>query len=302
MRIEVNRVLPDGSIRIVMPFHICLKGLEKAILCRDEEDYDMFVKIICLSARAKNVIVVIYIVLSNHFHLSVLAASEEDADACGQEIKRRYSMWINHKYGDEGILRRSKITAQMMTDRWHIRNALAYIPRNALDNGHNVNTYNWSGYRGMFCLSAPQGLRPVSSLTRRESRAVFHSADRLDGVKWMLNEKNELDPFSICDHAYLEQAFENDQAFFLKTIGALNVAEVRYDLEEKPFNMVSDSVFYNEVNELSMKWFGRSTDNLTVERKYRLLTFCYRSFKTSVSQLARVFRLDREKVRAILGV
>ena len=106
MRIEVNRVLPDGSIRIVMPFHICLKGLEKAILCRDEEDYDMFVKIICLSARAKNVIVVIYIVLSNHFHLSVLSASEEDADACGQEIKRRYSMWINHKYGDEGILRR----------------------------------------------------------------------------------------------------------------------------------------------------------------------------------------------------
>ena len=118
----------------------------------------------------------------------------------------------------------------------------------------------------------------------------------------MLNKKNELDPFSICDHAYLEQAFENDQAFFLKTIGTLNVAEVRYDLEEKPFNMVSDSVFYNEVNELSMKWFGKSTDNLTVERKYRLLTFCYRSFKTSVSQLARVFRLDREKVRAILGV
>ena len=302
MRIEVNRVLPDGSIRIVMPFHICLKGLEKAILCRDEEDYDMFVKIICLSALAKNVIVVIYIVLSNHFHLSVLAASQEEADACGQEIKRRYSMWIYHKYGEKGILRRSKITAQMMTDRWHIRNALAYIPRNALDNGHNVNTYNWSGYRGMFCPAGPAGLRSVSSLTRRESRAVFHSADKLKGVKWMLNDKNELDPFSICDHAYLEQAFENDQAFFLKTIGTLNVAEVRYDLEEKPFNMVSDSVFYNEVNELSIKWFGRSADNLTVEKKYRLLTYCYRSFKTSVSQMARVFRLDREKVSAILGV
>ncbi len=39
--------------------------------------------------------------------------------------------------------------------------------------------------------------------------------------------KERLIPSTICDSAYLEQAFENDQAFFLKIIGAQNPAEMK---------------------------------------------------------------------------
>ena len=38
----VSRVLPSGSTCNVQPYHVCLEGLEKAVLCRDEEDYDAF--------------------------------------------------------------------------------------------------------------------------------------------------------------------------------------------------------------------------------------------------------------------
>ena len=37
---SVDKCLP------VQPFHVCLKGLEQAILCRDDEDYDTMVKVI----------------------------------------------------------------------------------------------------------------------------------------------------------------------------------------------------------------------------------------------------------------
>lgn len=87
MRRVVSRVLPDGTIGNVQPFHICLEGLEKAVLCRDEKDYDAFVKIICLAAWRKNVIVVIYTVVSNHSHATVLARCQEDADGYGEEGK-----------------------------------------------------------------------------------------------------------------------------------------------------------------------------------------------------------------------
>ena len=302
MKLSVSRFLPDGSFCIVIPFHICLKGLEDAVICRDEEDYDMFVKIIFLASWSKNVIVVIYSVLSNHFHASVLAASQEDADSCGEEIKRRYSMWFSRKYSENNLLKGVKSSALIITDRWHLRNTLAYIPRNALDNGQNVDTFKWSGYRGMFIRKQPEGLRAVSSLSRREVRAVFHTGDKLDKVPWKLNDRNEIEPVSACDHAYLEQAFENDQAFFLKTIGSLNIAEIRYTLEEKPFNMSPDTEFRKTADDISVRWYGKNLAEIPLGKKYRLLPYVYRTSRTTVSQLARVFALDRETVRAVIGI
>lgn len=301
MKLSVYRELPDGNILFVVPFHVCMKGLEDAIICRDEQDYDIMVKVIFLSALAKNVIVVIYAVLSNHCHVSVLSADQESADAFGEEVKRRYSMWLSRKYNERKLMQGVKISALMMADRWHVRNALAYIPRNALDNGQNVNTYKWSGYRAMFCRQEEKDLRLVRTLTRREAREIFHTCDKLDNVRWKINSRGEIDPASACDHEYLEQAFEHDQAFFLKTIGALNFAEQRYVLEEKPFNMIPDSELYKYVNDFSERWFGKNLGEVPVEKRIRLLMNAYHTQKTTVSQLARVFSFSRDTVRGLIS-
>ena len=294
------RVLPNGVFCSVVPFHVCLKGMEDAVLCRSDADYDALVKIIFLSTLARNVIAVIYAVLSNHFHVVILAASQEDADAYGEEVKRRFSMWLSKCYGVKRILHGIETKAIMMTDRMHIRNALAYVPRNALDNGQNVDTYKWSGYRGMFCRERPESVRPVSGLTSREKRAIMHTCENLSGVSWALNDRNELEPFYTCDHAYLEQAFENDQAYFLKTIGSLNIAETRYNLEEKPFDMSSDSEVFNELDSISKKWFEIPVASLTKDKKFRILPYYFRTRKTTVAQLARVLGLARNEVRDVL--
>ena len=67
------RTLPDGHVRKVYPYHVSLEGMAKLVLCRDEEDYDVMVKYIFLCARRKNVIVIIYIAMSNHGHATILA-------------------------------------------------------------------------------------------------------------------------------------------------------------------------------------------------------------------------------------
>lgn len=182
MRRIVQRTLPDGTIGNVQPFHICLEGLEKAVLCRDDKDYDAFVKIICLAARRKNVIVVIYTVVSNHSHATVLALCQEDADSYGEEVKKMASMWVSGRYGERKLLRGTDIKAPCLDSDWYVRNALAYVPRNALDNGCNVNEYRWSGYRAMFRGRIPPGapgpVRKVAEMTRREHRALFHYGRR----------------------------------------------------------------------------------------------------------------------------
>lgn len=298
----VSRVLPDGSIRYVQPFHVSLEGMETAVLCRDDMDYDAFVKIICVCARRKNVLVIIYAVVSNHSHIAVLALSQGDADAYGEEVKRVCSMWLSHRYGERGLLQGMDVKALPLDTEWYLRNALAYIPRNALDNGVNVNEYPWSGYRAMFQTFPTQAgqFRKVSEMTQRERRAILHTADVLVDVPWLVDASGMLVPESFCDNDYLEQVFNHDQVYFIRTIGSQNSAEMKQKLIDAPRTMLKDSDFYQEVDAIALRWFKVGLSALTLEQKMRLIPFLKRTRKTTVPQLARIFGLERAKIDAIL--
>ena len=307
MKRIVPRVLPDGSIRYVQPYHVCLEGLECAVLCRDDDDYDAFVKIIAVASRRKNVIVVIYTVVSNHSHVTVLASCQEDADAYGEEMKRMASMWISRRYGQRKILRRTDMKALLLDTDWYVRNALAYVPRNALDNGCPVNEYPWSGYPAMFrkektgCPAERKGPPwRVRELTRREWRAYFHTGDDLSDVPWLMDADGHLIPDSFCDTEYLEQAFNHDQSYFIRTIGTLNVAEMREKLVDASRTFRPDSDVLRDAEEVVRRWFGLGITLLSRLQKMRVIPYFHRTRKTTVAQLARIFGMKREEIQAIL--
>ena len=303
MKRTVLREMPDGSVRYVQPYHVSMEGQETVVLCRDDEDYDAMVKIICICARRKNVIVIIYAVVSNHSHVAILAINQEDADAFSEEIKRIYSMWFSRKYGRTGIMRKVDVKALLLDNDWYTRNALAYVPRNALDNGCNVSEYPWSGYKAMFSTVpyADPSARKIADMTKIERRAVMHTGDKLTDVQWLADEEGRLIPKSICDFEYLEQAFEHDQAYFLKTIGDQNSAEMKHKLVEAPRHMLTDNEFLKIAEETTQRWFSSAVDNLSTERKTRIIPYLYRTIKTTVPQLSRVFGLSRDVVSHILG-
>lgn len=300
MERSVVRKMPDGRTKRVEPYHVCLKGLETAVLCRDEEDYDVMVKVLAVCAWRNNVIIISYSAVSNHTHTAALAVKWDDAQAFGEDCKKVYSMYFQRKYGEEGILRRVKVKALWLDNPFHLRNTLAYIPRNALDNGGDITDYPWSGHLAMFRSEPPAG-RPVSSLTKRERRKLLHTGESLKGVPWQLDGKGRLIPYSICDHAYLEQVFNGDPAYYLKTIGGVNVAEMHFRLEEKPYVPQTDTEFYKTVNDLCSNWFGADLTVLSLERKIRIIPYIYRTSRTTIPQLARIFGLDRSRIASILG-
>lgn len=302
MRRVVTHELPDGSIRQLHPFHISMEGLETAVLCRDDKDYDAMVKILCVAARRKNVIVVIYAVVSNHSHVAILAASQQAAYDYGQELKRMYAMWFRRRYGESKVLRNTDVKAILLDSDWYVRNALAYIPRNALDNGCAINDYRWTGYRAMFRTGQDPGrVRKVAELTKRERETIMHTGDELSGVPWLIDSNNELVPDSFCEHRYLEQAFEGDSAFFLKTLGGQNAAEMHDKLIDAPRHMKTDSEFYKQARETSQRWFQAEISDISHERKMRLIPYLFRTTQTTVPQLSRVFGLPRSVVSQILG-
>ena len=300
MNRTVLRQMPDGSVRYAQPYHVSMEGQKTVVLCRDDEDYDAMVKIICVCARRKNVIVIIYAVVSNHSHVAILAICQEDADAFSEEIKRMYSMWFSRKYGRTGIMRTVDVKALLLDSDWYTRNALAYVPRNALDNGCNVDEYPWSGYKAMFSGQPPTGC-PVASMSKEMKRDVMHTGDKLADVRWLVDDNGRLIPKSICDFEYLEQAFEHDQAYFLRTIGGQNSAEMRHKLVEAPRHMLTDNEFLKIAEETSQRWFSSPIDQISIDRKIRLIPYLFRTVKTTVPQLSRSFGLPREEVSHILG-
>ena len=141
----------------------------------------------------------------------------------------------------------------------------------------------------------------AASLTRREKEAFFHTHDSLKGLPWIVTIDGELEPASACDHAYLEAAFGNDQAFFLKTIGTVNMAEMQQKLVDNPRQRQNDTEFLKTVDSISNGWFKCKLIDLPLEKKVRLLPYVYRAYRTTIAQIARCFGMDPNTVARKIG-
>ena len=298
----VSRIMPKGNICMVFPYHVSFEGLEKNIICRDEEDCDILVKTLAVCARRKNVVIIIYAVVSNHAHVAVLAKTYEDADAFAKEVKRTYSMLFRKKYGEAKSLKDTTVNVQVLDTEWYLRNALAYVPRNAYDNGaDSLFDYKWTGFRACFRKGSPSNARhKVSKMTFREWRAIMHTGDDLSDTTWELNSDNELEPDSFCDSKYLEDSFNGDQSFFYKCIGIVNTSEMNQKLVVSPRKMKTDSEFLKELNDLSERWYSANARDLPESKKSRLLPYVFRTMKTSIPQVARAMGLSRDEIRRLL--
>ena len=297
----VTRELPNGKKASVYPFHLSLEGLQSNLLCREEEDYDVIEKLMFVSAWTANVLVITNVVMSTHGHMAVLAPNIQQVKEMADTLKQRASMYIAQKYGEHNILLGTSADIQLLDSEWYVRNTLAYIPRNVIELGIRPEDYPWCSHRAMFAdRSGHNGVRAVAYLSRREKEALFHTHADLSRVPWQLDRNGHLIPDTCVDADYLESAFSNDQAFYMKTIGTVNCAEMEQKLITNMRVWRPDSDFLPTVNEVSGRWFNKKPFELSLEQKTRLLPYLYRCYRTSVPQLARCMRMDRADVKAIL--
>ncbi len=298
----VARKMRDGSIGKLSPFHISLEGMESVLLCRDDEDYDHLQKSFYLCSWIMDCRVISEIAMSNHGHVAILATGMDAARRVGEMIKKRHSQYLSWKYSEKGILNRSDVCVKYLDSDWYVRNALAYIPRNAIDAGVRVEDYRWSSYRGMFVSGrCPSGVRRVADLSRREQELLFRTHADLHAVPWVLDMEGRIEPASACDIQYLEDAFNNDQAFFLKTIGSVNEAEMRQMLEMSGRVRQADAEMLAAISRMAEKWYGKKVLELTPEQKARMLPYLYRSYRTTIPQLSRCLQVPRSLVSSLLS-
>ena len=292
MKLVVVRKLPDGRVRTVFPFHMSLEGTDTFVLCRDAEDFDAAVKVMCMAAWRSNVLIVIYSVVSNHCRAVVLSESMENAVRFGEEVKRVYSMWLSRRYKVLRVMRGTSVKVIPLTDCARLRDALAFFPR--------CENNPWSGFGAMFSSAVPSDVVRVSDLSRRDLYEYMHTGSRIKGVPWLLDASCRLVPQSFCDREYLEQAFDNDRTLWLQYVEAVDRVRMRETLIDTPRESKRDMELSYRVNLQCMKWYGMALGEISLEQKCRILPYMYRTSKTTVSQLARVFSMDPERVKRLL--
>lgn len=304
-RRETARVLPDGELANVAPYHVCTEGQEDCVIFRDEEDLRVAFNMIPICACRANVIILAAIVLNSHIHSALLAKTEDDARRFINGFKISVSKVLSAKYGAGEplhLFRRIDSRPIPLLDRWHIRNALCYVYKNALDVGEKVDQYRWSSYRTMFSKRCYQeDVKPVSELKCREIRALFKIDRMPPGTNWMMTPDCVIEPASYCDLDYAEGAFDNDLGFFMKIMGLVDCQQMEQELAVNPNRMRTVGELINTMEDLSRSIYGKPLRSLTYSQKIPVIKKVWHTNRTSVAQLARCIGLTKKEILFALG-
>lgn len=298
------KILPDGELSTVFPFHVCSKGPEDKVIFRDDEDLRVAHNYIPICARRANVIVASDCVLNTHFHSLVLARNYEDANSFANKFKMSASDYLKNKYANSTEPFRHIDSAPLLIeDNRYLRNVICYIYKNAHDMGARIDEYKWSSYSSVFQASTnSHDARAVSKMTAREVRNVLRTGDNLHSVNWLLDQEGRIVPSSYCDWEYVESAFNNDLAFFTKILGLTDDAQMEQMLVTDHVDKVSVPELILIAEDKSQSLYHKPVPDLTISQKIPIIKRMYHSLRTTPNQLARCFGLPREKVNEILRI
>jgi REP element-mobilizing transposase RayT len=84
---------------------ITTEHLKAGLWFRDEEDFKVGMNFVAIQAHASRVVVLSFILMSNHVHFILVADSKIDAEAFIDGFKQRYSLYLRRKYGIKEFLR-----------------------------------------------------------------------------------------------------------------------------------------------------------------------------------------------------
>ena len=142
---------------------ITTEHLKAGLWFRDEEDFKVGMNFVALQAHASRVVVLSFILMSNHVHFVVKADSKKDAEAFIEGFKHRYSLYLRYKYGVKEFLRGNDVQVDLISPYDEDpEKAIAYVEMNCVAAGicSHPSQYPW-GTGGVFFNSRKPAGRPV---------------------------------------------------------------------------------------------------------------------------------------------
>ncbi len=114
--------------------HVVNRGVNRSNIFVDEDDYEMFLKIVCKACRAYQVILHDYCLMSNHFHLLV-ETKMENLSLFMKHINSNYAIYANKKQKRSGHFWQGRFYSRYLNSDEYYYTLIRYIEQNPIEAG-----------------------------------------------------------------------------------------------------------------------------------------------------------------------
>jgi len=164
---RIARVIATGY-----PHHITQRGNNRATVFFDDEDRQMYLKILAGYAEKHHIQIWAYCLMNNHIHLLAVPEAETSL-ACGIGLTNQvYTQYLNRKLNQSGRIWQNRFFSCVVENNQYLWAVARYIERNPLKVGlvENAETYRWSSAKAHMTGAIDTLLGKTSWLSPQEQR------------------------------------------------------------------------------------------------------------------------------------
>lgn len=264
---------------------ISTSHLEDRIWFQDEQDFMAAMNLVAVAAFKCKIMVLDFILMSNHVHF-VVQASEEEARRFIDYFKLLYSKYLNERYGAVKFLRGNTSDLRPLDDTEAVCNAIAYVQMNCVAANICVNPsqYPW-GCGNVFFSPVALDSRELGELSIRSQRNLLHSKIRLP-QNFKLTSTGYINPASFVSIGFVEGLFRTPNRFQYY-LNKSSKAKSRLSSDSMP--SFRDQVILSGISDLCYSLFRKSSVmELSGAEKAGMLKQLRYRFSADIAQLSRV--------------
>ena len=276
--------------------------LEVGLWFRDEEDFKVGMNFVAIQAHVSGVLILAFILMSNHLHFILAANSKKEAEAFIEALKHRYSLYYRRKYGVKEFLRGNGVKVDLInTDDEGAEQAIAYVQMNcvAANICSHPTQYSWGTGNLFFNQTKPVGKR-LGSFSKRTLKRLLHSDIETLPEDWLIGADGYILPQNYVDVSLVEALFRTPKRmnFFLMNSSK---AKKRLEASDDRLPAFRDQVILGALPDLCQSLFGkRSFSELTEAEQTECVRQLRFRFSAHVNQIARVCGLTYEQAARLL--
>ena len=141
-------------------YHVVNRGVEQRVVYKDDDDFEMFLEILCTACRLLGVRLHGYVLMNNHYHL-LIETTQENLSKFMRHINASYAIYFNKKYKRSGHLWQGRFKSWYVTDEAYLYTLISYIENNPLKAKivNRLGAYPYSSY-----VSFIEAVQPVACL------------------------------------------------------------------------------------------------------------------------------------------
>ena len=277
---------------------VTTEHLEEGLWFREEGDFAVGMNHVAIQAAlCPEVIVLAFILMSNHVHF-VVYATKREAREFVEAIKCRYSQYLFRKYGIRELLRRNSVDVSEIkahVDEEAVERAIAYVQMNCVEARicAHPSQYPW-GTGNLFFNVRPASLpgKPIGSLSRRARTRLLHSFCDVIPDNWLVCDAGYILPESYVKVDLVERIFRTPGRlnYYLNTSSK---ARKRPETGEEHLPAFKDQTILQALPDLCRSLFSKgSFEELTESEQREMLRQLRFRFSANVNQAARVCGLS----------